>query len=94
MMIKEARLSIVIGIKKAIWTGFATQPVTSALSVPFIVRLQDAGGGKGESKLFAEAVEYMNRKYVNCGMTMSKGREELLTGTYRVHQHTLYHRFI
>jgi len=36
-MIKEARLRIVIGIKNPICTGFATQPVTSALNIPFTV---------------------------------------------------------
>jgi hypothetical protein len=75
-MIKEARLRIVIGIKNPICTGFATQPITSALNVPFTVRIQDAGGG--ELKLFAGAVEYKNRMYVTYGTTMSKGREELL----------------
>ena len=69
-VIKEARLRIVIGIKKAICTGFATQPVTSALNVPLIVRIQDAGG--------LTIVEYKNLMYVTCGTTMSKGGEELL----------------
>ena len=76
IIIKEARLRMVIGIKNPICTGFATQPITSALNVPFTVRIQDAGGG--ELKLFAGAVEYKNRMYVTYGTTMSKGREELL----------------
>ena len=59
VMIKEARLRIVIGIKNPICTGFATQPVTSALNIPFTVRLQDAGGG------VLGAVEYTNRRYVS-----------------------------
>jgi len=74
MMTKEARLMIVIGIKNAICTGFATQPVTSAFMILFTVRLQDAGGG------VLEVIEYKNLKYVTCGMSISKGTwsEELL----------------
>jgi len=76
-MIKDARLRMVIGIKNPICTGCATQPITSALNVPFTVRIQDAGGG--ELKLFAGAIEYKNRMYVTYGTTMSiEGCEELL----------------
>ena len=72
MMIKEARLRIVIGIKNAICTGLATQPVTSALIVPFTVRIHNAGGC-----VVVGFTEYKNRTYVSCGMMMSKGSEEL-----------------
>ena len=72
MTIREAKLRIVIGIKNPICTDFATQPVTSALNVPFIVRIQDAGGG------VSVIVEYKNRRYVICGMAISKRGEELL----------------
>jgi len=78
MMIKDAKLRMVIGIKNPICTGCPTQPITSALNVPFTVRIQDAGGG--ELNLFAGAIEYKNRMYVTYGTTMSKEREELLAG--------------
>ena len=66
MMNKEARLRIVIGIKKPMCTGFANQPITSALNDPFTLRIQDEGGAG-----LATAV-YKNRRYVSCGMAMSK----------------------
>ena len=70
--IKDARVRMVIGIKKAICTGFATQPATSALNIPFTVRLQDAGGSA------SGIVEYEKRRYVSCRMTMSNDSEEIL----------------
>jgi hypothetical protein len=68
-MIKEAKLRIVIGIKNPMCMGFATQPVTSALIIPFTVRRQDAGSGG------SVVVEYKNRRYVNCRTIMIMSEE-------------------
>jgi len=47
-----------MGVKNAMCTGLATQPITSALIIPFTVRTQPAGSGE------SEIVECKNRRYV------------------------------